>query len=109
VSSFVIRPAITKLSIKVKTYGPQRTFLITTTWTANERKVALVARLYAGSKSLGERKLDTDNFLIDVRKQDLSTWIIPATVKKGARLRFVVSLKSQGGAKASLTKTLRAP
>ena len=109
VSAFVIRPAITKLSITVKTYGLQRTFLITTTWTANERKVALTARLFAGSKKLAERKLDTDNFLIDVRKQDLSTWILPPTVKKGARLRFVVLLKTQGGATRTLTKTLRAP
>jgi hypothetical protein len=109
VSSFVIKPAISKLSITVKTYGPQRTFLITTTWTANERKVALTARLFAGSKKIGERKLDTDNFLIDVRKQDLSTWVLPPTVKKGAKLRFVVLLKTQGGAKRTLTKTLRAP
>jgi hypothetical protein len=109
VSSFVIRPAIGKISVAVKTYGPQRTFLITTTWTANERKVAFTARLFAGSKKLGERKLDTDNFLIDVRKQDLSTWIIPPTVKKGTRLRFVVLLKTQGGATKTITKTLRAP
>ena len=101
--------AISKLSIAVKTYGLQRTFLITTTWTANERKVALTARLFAGSKKLSERKLDTDNFLIDVRKQDLSTWILPPTVKKGTRLRFVVLLKTQGGATRTLTKTLRAP
>jgi hypothetical protein len=30
-------------------------------------------------------------------------------VKKGARLRFVVSLKSEGGAKASKSLALRAP
>ena len=108
VSSFVIRPLISKLSISAKSsYG--RMFVITTSWTANEQKVDFLARLYQGSKRLGERKLTTDNFLIDSRKQDLSTWVLPETVKKGARLRFVVTLKSEGGAKASKTIGLRAP
>jgi hypothetical protein len=108
VSSFVIRPLITKLSITTKTsYG--RLFLITTSWTANERKVDFVARLFHGRKRLAERKLTTDNFLIDSPKQDLSTWIIPETVQKGARLRFTVTLRSEGGAKASKTIALRAP
>jgi methionine-rich copper-binding protein CopC len=109
VRSFVIRPAITKVSIAVKTYGLQRTFLITTSWLANERKVSFTARLFAGTKKLAEKKLATDNFLIDVQKQDLSTWVIPSTVKKGTRLRFVVFLKTQGGAKRMVTKILRAP
>ena len=109
VSSFVIRPSISKMSIAVKTYGLQRTFLITTTWTANERKGFFTARLFAGSKKLAERKLATDNFLVDAPKQDLSTWIIPPTVKKGTRLRFVVQVKTQGGATRTITKTLRAP
>jgi hypothetical protein len=84
-------------------------FLITTSWTANEQKVDFSARLFQGSKRLAERKLTTDNFLIDSRKQDLSTCVLPETVKKGARLRFVVTLKSEGGAKASKTIALRAP
>jgi hypothetical protein len=109
VYSFVIRPAVTKLSVKVKTYKLQRTFLITTEWIANERKASFTARLFAGSKKIAERTLQTDNFLIDTRKQDLSTWIIPPTVKKGTRLRFVVLVKTQGGATRTLTKTLRAP
>jgi hypothetical protein len=109
VSSFVIRPAITKLSIAVKTYKLQRTLLITTTWIANQRKATFTARLFAGSKKIGEHKLQTDNFLIDTPKQDLSTWVIPATVKKGTRLRFVVLLKTQGGATRTMTKILRAP
>jgi hypothetical protein len=108
VSSFVIRPLISKLSISARSsYG--RMFVITTSWTANEQKVDFLARLYQGSRRLGERKLTTDNFLIDSRKQDLSTWVLPETVKKGARLRFVVTLKSEGGAKASKTIGLRAP
>jgi len=108
-SSFVIRPTVSMKSILVKVYAPQRTLLITTSWQANERKVDFVARLLSGRKVLGERKLATDNVLIDARKQDLSTWIIPPTVKKGARLRFVVKLETERGAKASKTKTLRAP
>ena len=108
-SSFVIRPAITFKSIAVKTYGYSRTFLITTTWQANIRTVNFVARLMAGGKQLGVKKLKTDNFLIDARKQDLSTWTIPPTVKKGTRLRFVVTLIAAGGAKVSVTKTLKAP
>ena len=108
VSSFVIRPLITKLTITAKSsYG--RMFLITTSWVANERKVDFVARLLHGSKRLGERKLTTDNVLLDSPKQDLSTWVIPESVKKGARLRFVVSLRSEGGARASKSLTLRAP
>ncbi len=63
----------------------------------------------AGSKQLGIKRLKTDNFLIDARKQDFSTWTVPATVKKGTRLRFVVSLTAAGGAKAGATKTLKAP
>jgi hypothetical protein len=107
VSAFVIKPLISKIAITAKSsYG--RMFLITTSWMANEQKVDFSARLYQGSKRLGERKLTTDNFLIDSRKQDLSTWILPETVKKGARLRFVVTLKSEGGAKASKTVALRA-
>jgi hypothetical protein len=108
VNSFVIRPAIMFKSIAVKTYLPQRTFLITTTWYANMRAVNLVARLMAGSKQLGVKKLKTDNFLIDARKQDLSTWVLPPTVKKGTRLRFVVALTATG-AKAGGTKTFKAP
>jgi hypothetical protein len=108
VSSFVITPVITKVSITAKTsFG--RMFLITTKWTANERKVDFVARLFLGSKRLGERRLTTDNVLIDSPKQDLSTWVMPETVKKGARLRFVVTLRSEGGAKASKSIALRAP
>jgi hypothetical protein len=108
VGSFVIRPLISKILITAtSSYG--RMFLITTSWAANEQKVDYIARLYQGSKRLGERKLTTDNFLIDSRKQDLSTWVLPETVKKGARLRFVVTLKSEGGAKASKSKSLRAP
>jgi hypothetical protein len=107
VSAFVIRPLISKLSITAKSsYG--RMFLITTSWTANEQKVDFLARLYQGGRRLGERKLTTDNVLIDSRKQDLSTWVLPETVKKGARLRFVVTLKSEGGAKASKTIAIRA-
>ncbi len=109
INSFVIRPAITKVGVAVKTYKGQRTFLITTSWYANERAVTVTEKLYAGSKLLGSHKLTTDSFIIDAQRLDLTTWILPATVKKGARLRFVVSLKSKGGAKASLTKTLRAP
>ena len=108
-SSFVIRPSITFKSIAVKTYRPQRTFLITASWQANIRTVNFVARLMAGSKQLGIKKLKTDNFLIDARKQDLSTWVIPPTVKKGTRLRFVVALTASGGAKAGATKPLKAP
>jgi hypothetical protein len=108
VSSFVIRPVITKISITAKTsFG--RMFVITTKWTANERKVDFVARLFHGSKRVAERKLTTDNFLIDSPKQDFSTWMVPESVPKGARLRFVVSLRSEGGAKASKTISLRAP
>lgn len=107
VSTFAIRPLISKLSIEAKTAG--RLFLVTTRWTANERKVDFVARLFQGSKRLGERKLATENFLIDSPKQDLSTWIVPASVKKGARLRLVVSLRSESGAKASKSVALRAP
>jgi hypothetical protein len=72
------------------------------------RTVNLVARLMAGSKQLDIKKLKTDNFLIDGRKQDLSTWVIPPTVKKGTRLRFVVALTGTG-AKAGGTKTFKAP
>jgi hypothetical protein len=107
VNSFIIRPSIRFKSIAVKTY-PQRTFLITTSWYANMRTVNLVARLMAGSKQLDIKKLKTDNFLIDGRKQDLSTWVLPPTVKKGTRLRFVVSLTATG-AKAGGAKTFKAP
>jgi hypothetical protein len=109
ISSFVIRPSIKLQSIAVKTYGLSRQFLITTSWQANIRTVNFVARLMAGSKQLGIKKLKTDNFLIDARKLDLSTWTIPPTVKKGTRLRFVVTLTAAGGAKATATKTLKAP
>jgi len=95
--------------IAVKTYPGQRSFIVTTSWTANERKVDLVAKLFAGSKLLGVHKVATDNVLIDARKVDLSTWMLPPTVKTGARLRFVASLKSAGGAKSSGAKTFRAP
>ena len=68
-----------------------------------------MARLFHGSKRLGERKLTTENVLIDSPKQDLSTWMIPETVKKGARLRFDGHCcESEGGAKGTLTKTIRA-
>ena len=108
VSSFAIRPLISKVSITAKTsYG--RMFLITTSWVANERRVDFKARLFHGTKRLGERKLTTDNLLIDSPKQDLSTWVIPEMVKKGARLRYIVTLKSEGGAKASKSIALRAP
>ena len=109
IDSFVIKPAITKVGVAVKSYKGQRTFLITTSWFANERTVTVTEKLFAGSKLLGSHTLKTDNFIIDAQKLDLTTWILPATVKKGASLRFVVTLKSKGGAKASLTKTLRAP
>jgi hypothetical protein len=52
VSSFVIRPQITKLAIAAKS-GYGRMFVITTSWVANERKVDFVARLFQGSKRLG--------------------------------------------------------
>ena len=107
-SSFTIRPLIAKPSFTVK-YAGQRMFLVTTSWTANIRKVDLSAALYAGSKRLAERKLATDNFLIDGKKTDISTWIVPSTVKKGARLRLVVKLSGEGGARASATKSLRVP
>lgn len=108
-SSFVIRPFITKPSFTVKTYAGQHMFFVTTSWTANMRKVDLVAALFAGSRKLAERKLATDNVLIDGKKTDISTWIVPSTVKKGARLRLVVKLSGEGGARASATKPLRAP
>lgn len=107
-SSFVIRPAVKVNSIKVKTYKPQRTFMITASWKANVRKVSYVAVLYAGSKKLGEKKLLTDNFLIDAPKLDLSVWVIPPTVKKGTRLRFVLKLNASG-AKTTKTMSLKAP
>ena len=109
INSFVIKPAITNVKIAVKSYKGQRTFLITSSWYANERTVTVTEKLFAGAKLLGSHKLATDNFIIDAQKLDITTWVLPATVKKGAPLRFVVSLKSKGGAKASLTKTLRAP
>lgn len=108
-SSFIVKPSVKVQSIAVKTYVPQRTFLITASWKANVRKVSYVAVLYQGTKKLAEKKLATDNFLIDAPKLDLSTWIVPSTVKRGARLRFVLKLTAAGGAKASATKTLRAP
>jgi hypothetical protein len=107
--SFVIRPKVTLNAIQVKMYAPQQTFLITTSWFANERKVDLDARLFAGRTLLAKHALTTDNFLIDAKKLDLSTWILPPTVKKGTRLRFVVTLKTEHGAKAAKTKILRAP
>jgi hypothetical protein len=108
-SSFVIRPLIRKPSFTVKTYAGQRMFFVTTTWTANIRKVDLNAVFYAGSKRLAARELTTDNFLIDGKKNDISTWIVPATVKKGTLLRLVVRLSGEGGARATATKSLRAP
>ncbi len=106
--SFVIKPAVKLRSLKVKTYKLQRTFLITANWNANVRKVAYTGVLYAGSKKLGEKKLLTDNFIIDAPKLDLSTWVIPSTVKKGTRLRFVLKLNASG-AKLTKTITLKAP
>lgn len=108
-SSFVIRPLITKPSFTVNTYAGQRVFFVTTSWTANIRKVDLAAALCVGGKRLAERKLTTDNFLIDGKKTDISTWIVPSTVKRGSRLRLVVKLSGEGGARASATKSLRAP
>jgi hypothetical protein len=108
-SSFVIRPLIAKPSFVVKTYAGQRMLFVTTSWSANIRKVEFTATLYAGSKRLGAKKLVTDNFLIDGKKNDISTWIIPPTVKKGTRLRLVVKLSGEGGARAAATKSLRAP
>jgi len=108
-SSFVIRPLIAKPSLAVKTYAGQRMFYVATSWTANIRTVDFSATLFAGSKRLGTRELTTDNFLIDGKKTDISTWIVPPTVKKGARLRLVVRLSGEGGAKATATKSLRAP
>ena len=73
VSSFVIRPLISKVSIAVKSsYG--RMFLITTSWMANEQEVDFLARLYQGSKRLGERKLTTIN---DRSRKRTSTWVLP--------------------------------
>lgn len=108
-SSFVIRPLIARPTFVVKTYAGQRVFFVTTTWTANIRKVDFSAVLFAGAKRLGARELTTDNFLIDGKKTDISTWIIPSTVKKGTRLRLVVKLSGEGGARARATKSLRAP
>jgi hypothetical protein len=108
-SSFVIRPLITKPSFTVKTYAGQRMFFVTTSWTANIRTVQLSAVLYAGSKRLSARELTTDNVLIDGKKTDISTWIIPPTVKKGTLLRLVVRLSGVGGGRATATKSLRAP
>ena len=107
-SAFVIRPLITKPSFTVK-YAGQRMFLVTTSWTANIRRVDLSAAFYAGNKRLADRKLATDNFFIDSKKADISTWIVPPAVKKGVRLRLVVKLSGEGGARASATKSLRAP
>jgi hypothetical protein len=101
---FTIRPAVTLEPIAIKTCKLQRTFLITVGWRANVHKVAYAAELRQGSKRLVERKMMTDNFLIDSRKLDVSTWIVPATVKKGTPLRFSVSLTPQGGPKISASR-----
>jgi hypothetical protein len=108
-SSFVIHPLIAKPTFVVKTYAGQRVFFVTTTWTANIRRVDFSAVLFAGAKRLGARELTTDNFLIDGKKNDISTWIIPSTVKKGTRLSLVVKLSGAGGARARAKKSLRAP
>jgi hypothetical protein len=107
-SSFVVRPLIAKPTIEAKPFKGQRMFLITTTWTANVRMVDFSADLFAGTKRVAQRRLKTDNVLIDPKKVDVSTWMVPSTVKNGARLRFVVKLSAEG-AKASATKLLRVP
>jgi hypothetical protein len=84
-------------------------FFVTTTWTANIRRVDFSAVLLAGAKRLGARELTTDNFLIDGKKNDISTWIIPSTVKKGTRLSLVVKLSGESRVRARATKSLRAP
>jgi hypothetical protein len=106
---FTIKPAVTLESITVKAYKAQRTFLVTVSWRANVHKVGLVAELRKGTKRLAVRKIATDNFLVDSRKQDLSTWIVPSTVKKGAALRLKVSLTPQGGRRVTVSRALRAP
>jgi hypothetical protein len=108
-SSFTIRPLISKPWFTVKTYAGQRMFFVTTSWSANIRKVDFSAMLFAGAKRLATRELTTDNFLIDAKKIDISTWIIPPTVRKGTRLRLVVKLSGEGGTRATATKALRAP
>lgn len=107
--TFTIRPAVTLEPIVVKTFKPLRTFMITVAWRANVHKVAYAAELRHGSKRLAVKKLMSDNFLIDSRKLDVSTWIVPPTVKKGTPLRFSVSLTPQGGSRITVSRALRAP
>jgi hypothetical protein len=58
----------------------------------------------SGSESASSRRTTSSS----TPASRISTWVLPETVKKNARLRFVVTLKSEGGAKASKTIALRA-
>jgi hypothetical protein len=59
---------------------------------------------------LGSRKATTSNFLIDQATDDQSMWTVPAALKRGSPLRLVATLTVKGDkAKATATKTLRAP
>jgi hypothetical protein len=102
-----IQASITVKPLKLNWAGRQ--FLVTVAFTANVSNVNVLVRLTSGKRLLGTHKATTSNFLIDQPTDDQSMWTIPPTVKRGSPLRLVVTLTVEGGTKATVTKTLRAP
>jgi hypothetical protein len=104
---FTIRATISSPSVAVRVAG--HGFLATVKWNANVTTMLVKGRLLSGTKQLVSHQSKSSGIL-GVPAQDIEAWTIPASVKRGTKLRFVVTLSVPGSKVAStVTKTIAAP
>ena len=104
---FTIRATISSPSISLRFAG--RAFLATVKWNANVTTMLVKGRLLSGTKQVASHSKKSSGIL-GVGAQDIEAWTIPAGIKRGTKLRFVVTLSVPGSKVAStVTKTFSAP
>lgn len=104
---FMIRATISSPSVALRFAG--RGFLATVKWKANVTTMLVRGRLLSGTKQVASHQNKSAGIL-GVPAQDIEAWTIPANVKRGAKLRFVITLSVPGSNVAStVTKTFSAP
>lgn len=108
VTKLTIKPAVSVQSLKlVWTAGELGGLLYLRT---NASSVDLGAQLFNGRHLLGSHRATTSNNSLDQPSLQQFVLTFPATVKRGTKLRLVVTLTIRGTtAKASLVKIVRAP
>lgn len=106
--SFSIPPRVRIASVRVRRYGFIHNLDVTVAFAANTSSARVSVRARRGSRTVWSRAETYDYVSIGGTDTAYFSWYTRGRIRQGTPLRLIVTVEA-GGARASATKTVRAP